>query len=108
MARTVTPPRRNANGSTTYVTQRCCDGCGRELGDVYLAEIDQYMTTGRLPSVVDECGCQQTRDTVGTGAGEASTGQDAGSDGVTRSMDCPEAPAQAHRVSTHREHQGGA
>lgn len=33
---------------------------------------------------------------VGTGAGEGATGQDAGTAWVTRSEDCPEAPAQAH------------
>lgn len=33
---------------------------------------------------------------VGTGAGEGATGQDTGTAWVTRSADCPEAPAQAH------------
>lgn len=33
---------------------------------------------------------------VGTGAGEGATGQDTGTAWVTRSTDCPEAPAQAH------------
>lgn len=33
---------------------------------------------------------------VGTGAGEGATGQDTGTAWVTRSEDCPEAPAQAH------------
>lgn len=33
---------------------------------------------------------------VGTGAGEGATGQDTGTARVTRSEDCPEAPAQAH------------
>lgn len=38
----------------------------------------------------------QTRGEVGTGAGEGATGQDTGTAWVTRSADCPEAPAQAH------------
>jgi len=33
---------------------------------------------------------------VGTGAGEGAPRQDTGSAWVTRSADCPEAPAQAH------------
>ena len=36
------------------------------------------------------------RGRVGTGAGEGATGQDTGTAWVTRSTDCPEAPAQAH------------
>lgn len=36
------------------------------------------------------------RGEVGTGAGEGATGQDTGTAWVTRSTDCPEAPAQAH------------
>ena len=37
-----------------------------------------------------------SRGEVGTGAGEGATGQDTGTAWVTRSEDCPEAPAQAH------------
>jgi len=36
---------------------------------------------------------------VGTGAGEGATGQDTGTAWVTRSVDCPEAPAQAHPLA---------
>lgn len=36
---------------------------------------------------------------VGTGAGEGATGQDTGTAWVTRSEDCPEAPAQAHPLA---------
>jgi hypothetical protein len=36
---------------------------------------------------------------VGTGAGEGATGQDTGTAWVTRSTDCPEAPAQAHPLA---------
>jgi len=35
---------------------------------------------------------------VGTGAGEGAPRQDTGSAWVTRSEDCPEAPAQAHSL----------
>lgn len=41
------------------------------------------------------CGCINSEG-VGTGAGEGATGQDIGTAWVTRSADCPEAPAQAH------------
>ena len=41
------------------------------------------------------CGCIDSEG-VGTGAGEGATGQDTGTAWVTRSADCPEAPAQAH------------
>lgn len=37
---------------------------------------------------------------VGTGAGEGATGQDTGTAWVTRSEDCPEAPAQAHPLAS--------
>src|SRR5690606_20389897 len=37
-----------------------------------------------------------TGEGVGTGAGEDAPRQDTGSAWVTRSVDCPEAPAQAH------------
>jgi hypothetical protein len=39
------------------------------------------------------------REGVGTGAGEDATGQDTGTAWVTRSVDCPEAPAQAHPLA---------
>ena len=39
---------------------------------------------------------------VGTGAGEGATGQDTGTAWVTRSADCPEAPAQAHPLAAGR------
>jgi hypothetical protein len=45
----------------------------------------------RLREALDE-----SRGEVGTGAGEGATGQDTGTAWVTRSTDCPEAPAQAH------------
>lgn len=39
------------------------------------------------------------REGVGTGADEGATGQDTGTAWVTRSTDCPEAPAQAHPLA---------
>lgn len=47
------------------------------------------------PYYTDESVTQDSEG-VGTGAGEGATGQDTGTAWVTRSEDCPEAPAQAH------------
>lgn len=49
-----------------------------------------------LPQIVNAILAAGYSRTVGTGAGEGATGQDTGTAWVTRSTDCPEAPAQAH------------
>jgi hypothetical protein len=51
---------------------------------------------GRFLSRHHVCECEPQGGEVGTGAGEGATGQDTGTAWVTRSTDCPEAPAQAH------------
>jgi hypothetical protein len=56
-----------------------CEGCR------FHASLDAALA--KQPSAAGE---------VGTGAGEVAPGQDTGSAWVTRSTDCPEAPAQAH------------
>ena len=48
----------------------------------------------------------ETREEVGTGAGEVAPRQDTGSAWVTRSADCPEAPAQAHPLATDHHDDG--
>lgn len=59
MTRTHTPRReiRHADGrvSTVLVTQRCCNGCGREIGDVNEMELDCAVTGRPLPDVRTEC-----------------------------------------------------
>lgn len=50
-----------------------------------------HLLIQRVRTALDE-----SRGEVGTGAGEGATGQDTGAAWVTRSGDCPEAPAQAH------------
>lgn len=39
------------------VTKRCCNGCGRKLGDVTDAEIQAGVDGRQLPDVRRECGC---------------------------------------------------
>lgn len=57
---------------------------------------------GGMLAGLPDSGCWRTPATpkiggeVGTGADEGATGQDTGTAWVTRSTDCPEAPAQAH------------
>ena len=41
----------------TVRMQRCCNGCGRQLRDVTLAEVDAAIAGTPLPDVTDECGC---------------------------------------------------
>lgn len=39
----------------TMTVQRCCNGCGREIGDVTEAEIEAAITGAPLSDVRDEC-----------------------------------------------------
>ena len=55
MTRTRTPDRRNADGSTTFTLQRCCNGCGEVIGDATEAEIDATVAGLPLPDVRGEC-----------------------------------------------------
>lgn len=50
--RTNTPDRKNPDGSTTITMKRCCNGCGRYLGDVDNRDVDQL---GNLTDVRGEC-----------------------------------------------------
>lgn len=74
--------RRASNGPDALDT---CTGCDWESWDT-------------APSFADHPGAGDPKNSegVGTGAGEGATGQDTGTAWVTRSADCPEAPAQAH------------
>jgi hypothetical protein len=57
MSRPWTPDTVNEDGSKTMRVKRCCDGCGRPLGDVTGDELEAAIAGAPLPSVVDECGC---------------------------------------------------
>ena len=45
------------DGSSTIKVHRCCNGCGRDLGDATDAEVACAIGGARLPDVRDECGC---------------------------------------------------
>ncbi|GAB4677627.1 hypothetical protein [Mycobacterium timonense] len=53
--RSRTPVRVNADGSRTMTVQRCCNGCGFEIGDVTESEIDAAIAGAPLADVRDEC-----------------------------------------------------
>lgn len=55
--RTHTPPKPNATGGTTIRVHRCCNGCGRDIGDANDSEILRLMAGQPLPDVRSECGC---------------------------------------------------
>lgn len=55
--RKVTADEKNPDGSTTVTVQRCCNGCGRPIGDVTEAEVDCAIAGLPLPDVRAECGC---------------------------------------------------
>lgn len=52
-----TPDETLPDGSRRCRVKRCCNGCGRVLGDVTEAEIDAAVAGIPLPDVRDECGC---------------------------------------------------
>lgn len=52
-----TPDEKLPDGSTRVTVKRCCNGCGKRLGDVSDDEIDAAIAGGRLPDVRAECGC---------------------------------------------------
>jgi hypothetical protein len=68
-------------------TERLLDGWEQDGPD----DPAIHLLIQRVREALDE-----SRGEVGTGAGEGAPGQDTGSAWVTRSTDCPEAPAQAH------------
>ena len=57
MARHFTPDKTNDDGSRTIHVKRCCNGCGKNIGDVTEAELDAAVAGFPLPDVREECGC---------------------------------------------------
>lgn len=57
--RTNTPPqtitRPDGSTSTRITAKRCCNGCGHEIGDVTILEIEACIDGRPLPDVRDEC-----------------------------------------------------
>lgn len=56
--RTWTPDEVRPGGGRTIHMKRCCNGCGRELGDPTEHELDRAVVGLPLPDVTAECGCQ--------------------------------------------------
>lgn len=52
-----TPDEKIEGGGTRITVKRCCNGCGRQLGDVTDAEMDATIEGRPLPDVRAECGC---------------------------------------------------
>lgn len=52
-----TPDHVRADGTTVVTMKRCCNGCGRELGDVTLGELQAAIAGLAMPDVRGECGC---------------------------------------------------
>jgi hypothetical protein len=50
-----TPEVRNPDGSHTLTVKRCCNGCGEQLGDVTMIEINLGIAGEPLPDVRPEC-----------------------------------------------------
>jgi hypothetical protein len=57
MTREMTPPKPNGKGGTTIRVHRCCNGCGREIGDANQSELEAAVAGVSLPDVRSECGC---------------------------------------------------
>lgn len=55
--RTVTPDVRTDDGLLLVHTKRCCNGCGRMLGDASQVELEAAVQGAPLPDVRGECGC---------------------------------------------------
>lgn len=50
-----TPETRDADGRYLITVQRCCNGCGEQIGDVTLIEIELGIAGRPLPDVRMEC-----------------------------------------------------
>ncbi|MDE1673804.1 hypothetical protein [Nocardia gipuzkoensis] len=58
--RPYTPIRDNPDGSRTITVHRMCSGCGRDLGDVTMEEIQDAIDGKPLSGTRAECGCGGT------------------------------------------------
>lgn len=57
MTRPWTPDEGLPGGGKRLHVKRCCEACGRPLGDVTPAELEAAVALAPLPPVADECGC---------------------------------------------------
>lgn len=56
-----TPDEHLPGGGKRIHVKRCCNSCGRVLGDVTEAEIEAGVAGRPLPDVTAECGCSRRR-----------------------------------------------
>lgn len=56
-----TPDEHLPGGGKRIHVKRCCNGCGRPIGDVTEAEIEAGIAGRPLPDVTAECGCSRRR-----------------------------------------------
>jgi hypothetical protein len=57
MTRPYTPDEQTGERSRRIYVKRCCENCGREIGDMTQEEGEAAMSGAPLPSVAEECGC---------------------------------------------------
>ncbi len=50
-------PVRLPSGGLLVISKRSCNGCGRQLGDLTLAELTAIREGLQAPDVRAECGC---------------------------------------------------
>lgn len=60
MTRPWTPHETLPDGTRRLHVKRCCENCGREIGDVTPEELEAAIAGAPLPAVADECGCPPT------------------------------------------------
>lgn len=60
MTRPWTPVQEMPDGRRRLTVKRCCENCGRELGDATNEELEAAVDGARLPDVAEECGCRTT------------------------------------------------
>jgi len=55
LPRRKTPETRDADGWCRITVQRCCNGCGEQIGDVTMIEMELAIAGEPLPDVRPEC-----------------------------------------------------
>jgi len=61
VSRPNTPDKALPGGGRRIAVKRCCNGCGRTLGDITNEEMVAAISGSGLPDVRAECGCVSER-----------------------------------------------